>query len=131
MTLSVLEAFSSAMFRICGASRGPSASSYQKLSCVRQAVKEFVEVLVRDQSALGARPLLPATPSSTALSSSGVPLDATVQRHLSHFSLVTHGFGAPAIVAAMSAVQNYLSELLKCVDHRSSAPELSHFTTKH
>ena len=76
-------------------------------------MKEFVDLLVSDQSPLGARPLLPAISS---LPPSTAPLDATVQRHLSNFSLVTHGFGGPAIVAAMSAVQNYLSELLKCVD---------------
>jgi len=70
-------------------------------------------MLVRDQSPLGARPLLPA---SNSLPPTASPLDATVQRHLSNFSLVTHGFGGPAIVAAMSAVQNYLNELLKCVD---------------
>ena len=79
----------------------------------RQAVKEFVDLLVRDQSSLGARPLLSA---ANSLSPAATPLDATVQRYLSNFSLVTHGFGAPAIVAAMSAVQNYLNELLKCVD---------------
>jgi len=76
-------------------------------------VKEFVDLLVGDQSPLGARPLLSATNS---LPPTATPLDATVQRHLSNFSLVTHGFGGPAIVAAMSAVQNYLNELLKCVD---------------
>ena len=89
-------------------------SANKDVCCVcRQAVKEFVDVLVHDQSALGARPLLPA---ASALPAAVTPLDSTVQRHLSQFSLVTHGFGAPAIVAAMSAVQNYLNELLKCVD---------------
>ena len=31
-------------------------------------------------------------------------LDPTIQRHLTHFSLITHGFGSPAIVAALTAV---------------------------
>ena len=83
--------------------------------CCRRAVKEFIDLLVRDQSPLGARPLLPAA-AANALSPAATPLDVTVQRHLSHFSQITHGFGGPAIVAAMSAVQNYLNELLKCVD---------------
>jgi Transcription factor AP-2 len=39
-----------------------------------------------------------------------------VQRHLTHFALITHGFGSPAIVAAMTAVQNYLSEMIKFID---------------
>ena len=32
-------------------------------------------------------------------------LDPTIQRHLTHFSLITHGFGSPAIVAALTAIQ--------------------------
>ena len=57
-------------------------------------------------------------------------LDPAIQRHLTHFSMITHGFGSPAIVAAMSAIvvrrlvrrvgltttnnlQNWLNESLK------------------
>ena len=43
-------------------------------------------------------------------------LDPSVQRHLTHFSLITHGFGSPAIVAALSALKNYLSESIKYLD---------------
>ena len=32
-------------------------------------------------------------------------LDQNIQRHLTHFSLITHGFGSPAIVAALTAIQ--------------------------
>ena len=32
-------------------------------------------------------------------------LDPSIQRHLTHFSLISHGFGSPAIVAALSAIQ--------------------------
>ena len=32
-------------------------------------------------------------------------LDPAIQRHLTHFSLITHGFGSPAIVAALTAIQ--------------------------
>ena len=32
-------------------------------------------------------------------------LDPSIQRHLTHFSMITHGFGSPAIVAALSAIQ--------------------------
>ena len=32
-------------------------------------------------------------------------LDPTIQRHLTHFSMITHGFGSPAIVAALTAIQ--------------------------
>ena len=45
-------------------------------------------------------------------------LDPSFQRHLTNFSLITHGFGAPAILAATTAVQNYLSEMIKNLDKR-------------
>lgn len=32
-------------------------------------------------------------------------LDQSIQRHLTHFSLISHGFGSPAIVAALTAIQ--------------------------
>ena len=41
-------------------------------------------------------------------------LDPSIQRHLTHFSMITHGFGSPAIVAALTAIQNYLNESLCC-----------------
>lgn len=43
-------------------------------------------------------------------------LDVSIQRHLTHFSYVTHGFGTPAIIGAMSALQNYLTEMSKVCD---------------
>ena len=43
-------------------------------------------------------------------------LEPGIQRHLTHFSLITHGFGSPAIVAALTAIQNYLNESLKILD---------------
>ncbi|KFP89318.1 Transcription factor AP-2-epsilon, partial [Apaloderma vittatum] len=39
-----------------------------------------------------------------------------VQSCLTHFSLITHGFGGPAICAALTAFQNYLVESLKGLD---------------
>ena len=66
-------------------------------------MKELVDLLNQDRSPLGnTRP----TPI----------LDPSVQRTLTNFSLITHGFGSPAIVAAMTAIQNYLTEMLKVVD---------------
>lgn len=76
----------------------------------RQVVKELVDLLNQDRSPLGnSRP-------------QGV-LDPAVQRTLTNFSLITHGFGSPAIVAAMTAIQNYLSEMLKVVE--KSFPNLA------
>lgn len=43
-------------------------------------------------------------------------IDQSIQRHLTNFSLITHGFGSPAIVAALAAIQNYIAESLKLMD---------------
>lgn len=43
-------------------------------------------------------------------------LEPQMQRHLSHFSAITHGFGSPAVVASLTAVQLYLNEMLKIID---------------
>ena len=71
----------------------------------RQVIKELADVLGQDRSPHGAMRPAPV-------------LDPAFQRHLTNFSLITHGFGAPAIIAAMTAVQNYLSEMIKNVDKR-------------
>lgn len=49
-------------------------------------------------------------------------LEPNIQRHLSHFSLITHGFGSPAVVAALTSVQNYLNEMLKIMDKSFTTP---------
>jgi hypothetical protein len=43
-------------------------------------------------------------------------LEPGIQKHLTHFSLITHGFGSPAIVASLTAVNSYLNEMLKIMD---------------
>ncbi|CAF0988154.1 unnamed protein product [Didymodactylos carnosus] len=69
----------------------------------RQLVKEFTELLSQDRSPLGNCRLSPV-------------LEPSMQRHLTHFSLITHGFGSPAIVGAMTAFQNYMTEMVKFYD---------------
>ncbi|ESN96816.1 hypothetical protein HELRODRAFT_85967, partial [Helobdella robusta] len=75
----------------------------QMLLATKQIIKELVDLLNKDRSPLGNTRPQPI-------------LDSNLQRHLTHYSLITHGFGSPALVAAMSAVQNYLAEMLKAVD---------------
>jgi len=70
----------------------------------RQLVKEFTDLLTQDRSPLGTNSRLAPV------------LDISFQRSLTHFSLVTHGFGTPAIIGAMSALQNYLTEMTKTFD---------------
>ena len=54
--------------------------------------KELMDLLNQDRS-----PLCNTKPAMI--------LDQNIQRHLTHFSLITHGFGSPAIVAALTAIQ--------------------------
>ena len=54
--------------------------------------KELMDLLNQDRS-----PLCNTRPQQI--------LDTTIQRHLTHFSMITHGFGSPAIVAALTAIQ--------------------------
>lgn len=72
-------------------------------STFRQLCKEFTDLLAQDRTPLGnSRP----TPI----------LEPGIQSCLSHFSFITHGFGSPAICAALTALQNYLTEALKGLD---------------
>ncbi|KAG9355594.1 hypothetical protein JZ751_000432, partial [Albula glossodonta] len=73
------------------------------LMATKQICKEFLDLMSQDRSPLGAgRP----TPC----------LEPSIQGSLTHFSLLTHGFGTPAICAALSAFQSYLLEALKLLD---------------
>uniref|UniRef100_A0A8C1VI15 Transcription factor AP-2 C-terminal domain-containing protein n=2 Tax=Cyprinus carpio TaxID=7962 RepID=A0A8C1VI15_CYPCA len=68
-----------------------------------QAMEDFMDLLAQDRTPLGnSRP----TPI----------LEPGIQSCLSHFSFITHGFGSPAICAALTALQNYLTEALKGLD---------------
>ncbi|XP_017001864.1 transcription factor AP-2-epsilon isoform X5 [Drosophila takahashii] len=43
-------------------------------------------------------------------------LEPSMQRHLTHFSLITHGFGSPAIMAVLHAFQTFLNESLNYLE---------------
>ncbi|KAL8179530.1 UNVERIFIED_CONTAM: Transcription factor AP-2 gamma [Gekko kuhli] len=73
------------------------------LLAAKQICKEFTDLLTQDRTPLGN-----ARPSPI--------LDPGIQGCLTHFSLITHGFGSAAICAAMTSVQNYLNEALKIAD---------------
>ncbi|XP_069740845.1 transcription factor AP-2 gamma isoform X2 [Narcine bancroftii] len=83
--------------------RNEIASRKNMLLAAKQIFKEFTDMLTQDRSPLGnARP--------------GPILEPEIQSCLTHFSLITHGFGSPAICAAMSSLQNYLNEAIKALD---------------
>ena len=65
-------------------------------------VQEVLELLSKDRS-----PLCNMRPTPM--------LEPSIQRHLTHFSLITHGFGAPTVVSALATTQSVLTEMLKCM----------------
>ncbi|XP_028824993.1 transcription factor AP-2-beta isoform X2 [Denticeps clupeoides] len=73
------------------------------LLATKQLCKEFTDLLAQDRTPLGNSRPAPI-------------LEPGIQSCLSHFSFITHGFGSPAICAALTALQNYLTEALKGLD---------------
>lgn len=59
---------------------------------IRQIVKEIQDLLAQDRSPIGNTHPQPI-------------LESKVQGPLTHFSSITHGFGTPAICAALTALQ--------------------------
>lgn len=82
---------------------GETMRRKELLQATKQVTKELMDLLNQDRS-----PLCNTRPQ--------ILLDPSIQRHLTHFSLISHGFGSPAIVAALTAIQNFLSESLKHLD---------------
>nr|CAD2180340.1 unnamed protein product [Meloidogyne enterolobii] len=70
----------------------------QMLAISRQTLSELMELLRQDRS-----PVCQGTACRPVL-------EHSIQQHLTHFSMVTHGFGTPAILAALTAVMSWLNE---------------------
>jgi len=79
----------------------------------KQIVKEVQDLLAQDRSPIGNTHPNPI-------------LDNSVQRPLTHFSSTTHGFGTPAICAALTALQHYLTEMLR---YQEKKPYLGNVVT--
>ncbi|KAJ8272902.1 hypothetical protein GJAV_G00094790 [Gymnothorax javanicus] len=73
------------------------------LLATKQICKEFTDLLSQDRTPLGNSRQQPI-------------LEPGIQSCLSHFSLISHGFGTPAMCAAITALQNYLTEAMKAMD---------------
>uniref|UniRef100_A0A5S6QDU4 TF_AP-2 domain-containing protein n=1 Tax=Trichuris muris TaxID=70415 RepID=A0A5S6QDU4_TRIMR len=85
----------------------------EMLIAAKQVIKEFTALLNQDRSPL--------------CNSREPPiLEPNIQRHLTHFSLLTHGFGSPAICSAMSALTSYISESLKYLDRHFPSMQSPH-----
>ncbi|KAE8574642.1 hypothetical protein XENTR_v10003514 [Xenopus tropicalis] len=83
--------------------RNEMANRKNMLLAAKQICKEFTDLLTQDRTPIGN-----GRPSPI--------LEPGIQGCLTHFSLITHGFGSAAICAAMTSVQNYLNEALKIAD---------------
>ncbi|XP_020775751.1 transcription factor AP-2-delta [Boleophthalmus pectinirostris] len=97
----------------------PKETSARKkmVLATKQICKEFQDLLSQDRSPLGSSRPTPI-------------LDLDIQRHLTHFSLITHGFGTPAVCAALSTFQTVLSEMLNYLDKNSGNGKTSQSTTE-
>merc|ERR1712079_428392 len=85
---------------------GSSAEQFRRkelLLATRIVTKELMDLLNQDRS-----PLCNTKPAMI--------LEPEIQGHLTNFSYSTHGFGSPAIVASLTAIQNYLTESLECLE---------------
>ncbi|XP_023087726.2 transcription factor AP-2 gamma isoform X1 [Piliocolobus tephrosceles] len=83
--------------------RNEMAARKNMLLAAQQLCKEFTELLSQDRTPHGTSRLAPV-------------LETNIQNCLSHFSLITHGFGSQAICAAVSALQNYIKEALIVIE---------------
>ncbi|CAJ0949383.1 unnamed protein product, partial [Mesorhabditis belari] len=82
------------------------------LRAAKTILREFTDLLQADRS-----PLQNQRPEPI--------LDETTQSALTGFSLCTHGFGTPAVLAAMNCLQKYIAESLdRVADPPSAAPTL-------
>lgn len=92
------------LIRSLNATHSETAGTLMRPSlCFRQVCKEFTDLLSQDRSPLGNSRPQPI-------------LEPGIQSCLTHFSLISHGFGAPALCAAVTAFQNYLTEAIKAMD---------------
>ncbi|KAM7328543.1 hypothetical protein ACRRTK_012635 [Alexandromys fortis] len=77
---------------------------------IQQVCKEFTDLLIQDRTPNGNNRPTPV-------------LETNMQNCLSHFSLITHGFGSQAICVSVSAVQSYIKEALHAIDKSYMNPE--------
>ncbi|CAD5206826.1 unnamed protein product [Bursaphelenchus okinawaensis] len=85
--------------------REDSAKEQRKnmVMMAKQLVQEFNNILSLDGS-----PSCNNPPRQT--------LDPAIQGPLTHFSLVTHGFGGSAVQSSLNAFSNYLNELVRLIE---------------
>ena len=100
----------------------------QMIDSTLKLTDELEKILRRDRSPLAENPY--SKNDTTLIERMGLPqLDSEMQRHLTNFSLITHGFGGPAMVAVLNAFKHYLNSMKlnyeKLVPSSSSSSLLS------
>ncbi|XP_071836274.1 transcription factor AP-2-alpha-like isoform X2 [Apostichopus japonicus] len=82
----------------------------------KQITKELQDVLCQDRTPIGNSRPQPI-------------LEPAMQRCLTHFSLISHGFGTPALSAAFATLQNAFTEMLKYLEKAFPNSVPPHSTT--
>jgi hypothetical protein len=86
----------------------------QMVDSTLKLTEELEKILRKDRSPLAENPYAKSENAMTALEracATAPPLEADIQKHLTSFSLITHGFGGPAMVAVLNAFKHYLNSM--------------------
>uniref|UniRef100_A0A7I4XXH5 TF_AP-2 domain-containing protein n=1 Tax=Haemonchus contortus TaxID=6289 RepID=A0A7I4XXH5_HAECO len=81
------------------------------LESSKKIVSELCDLLAADRT--------PLTPF-VAPTRPSVVLDPSIQQHLSHYTLMTHGFGGVAMVAVCESIKSMIDESIKYLDRTCS-----------
>ncbi|KAK6040639.1 transcription factor AP-2, partial [Cooperia oncophora] len=87
----------------------------------KKIVSELCDLLSADRT--------PLTPFVTPMRPL-VALDPSIQQHLSHYTLMTHGFGGVAMVAVLESVKAMIDESIKYLDRNCSQPMYIPYNTR-
>lgn len=86
----------------------------QMVDSTLKLTEELEKILRRDRSPLAENPYAKNVNQMTPIermAASAPPLETEIQKHLTNFSLITHGFGGPAMVAVLNAFRHYLNSM--------------------
>ncbi|CAF0750906.1 unnamed protein product [Brachionus calyciflorus] len=86
----------------------------QMVDSTLKLTEELEKILRRDRSPLAENPYAKNINQMTPLermAASAPPLEPEIQKHLTNFSLISHGFGGPAMVAVLNAFRHYLNSM--------------------
>jgi hypothetical protein len=106
----------------------------QMIDSTLKLTEELEKILRRDKSPLAENPYAKNENAMTAIEkqcAQAGPLDHEMQRHLTNFSLITHGFGGPAMVAVLNAFKHYLNSMKSNYDKILTSSSGQDLTTIH